>query len=91
MHAASAEVGDAQEVEAPRTRSIPIPARTLESDQPGLLGVHGQFRFFNSPGRLLRTARGYVLRVPANQLLADVWAFYAPDLAAATAEEAAAA
>ncbi len=40
-----------------------------------------QFRFFNSPGRLLRTARGYVLRVPANQLLADVWAFYAPDLA----------
>jgi hypothetical protein len=50
-----------------------------------------QFRFFNSPGRLLRTAHGYILRVPDNQLLADVWAFYAPDLAAATAEEAAAA
>lgn len=50
-----------------------------------------QFRSFNSPGRLLRTDRGYVLRVPANQLLGDVWAFYAPDLAAATAEEAAAA
>lgn len=40
-----------------------------------------QFRFFNSPGRLLRTARGYVLRVPASQLLADVWTYYAPDLA----------
>jgi len=46
-----------------------------------------QFRFFNSPGRLLRTARGYILRVPANQLLADVWAFYAPDLTASQAEE----
>lgn len=50
-----------------------------------------QFRFFNSPGRLLRTARGYLLRVPANQLLADVWAFYAPDLTASMDEEAAAA
>jgi len=46
-----------------------------------------QFRFFNSPGRLLCTARGYILRVPSNQLLADVWAFYAPDLTASQAEE----
>lgn len=50
-----------------------------------------QFRFFNSPGRLLRTARGYVLRVPDNQLLADIWAFYAPDLTASNAEGAVAA
>ena len=35
-----------------------------------------QFRFFNSPGRLLRVSTGYLLRVPANDLLAELWAFY---------------
>lgn len=47
-----------------------------------------QFRFFNAPGRLLRRAHGYLLRVPQNQLLADVWAFYAPELMACLTEEA---
>lgn len=45
-----------------------------------------QFRFFNSPGRLLRTARGYLLRVPANEFLERLWAFYAPDMAIPAAE-----
>ncbi|MCA9570406.1 MAG: transposase [Myxococcales bacterium] len=34
---------------------------------------------------------GYVLRVPANQLLADVWTFYAPDFTVRQAAEALAA
>lgn len=65
---------------------------TADQRQVRRLGLEWrQFRFFNSPGRLLRTARGYILRVPANQLLADVWAFYAPDLTVVATEEAAAA
>lgn len=48
-----------------------------------------QFRFFNSPGRLLTSANTLVLRVPANSFLRDLWRFYAPDLAAVGDGEAA--
>jgi len=39
-----------------------------------------QPRFYQTAGRLLREAGRWVLRVPANHLLADLWSFYAPDL-----------
>lgn len=38
-----------------------------------------QFRFYCSPGRLLRERSRWVLRVPTNPRLVAVWAFYAPD------------
>lgn len=41
-----------------------------------------QPRFYRTAGRLLREAGRWVLRVPANRLLADLWEFYAPDLVA---------
>lgn len=41
-----------------------------------------QPRFYRTAGRLLREAGRWVLRVPQNRLLADLWAFYAPDLVA---------
>ena len=37
-----------------------------------------QFRFYCSPGRLLRERGCWVLRVPTNPLLARIWAFYRP-------------
>jgi len=37
-----------------------------------------QFRFYCSPGRLLRERSRWVLRVPTNPKLVEVWAFYAP-------------
>jgi hypothetical protein len=39
-----------------------------------------QPRFYRTAGRLLRTADGLVLRVPANTLLERLWSFCAPDL-----------
>jgi hypothetical protein len=42
-----------------------------------------QPRFYRTAGRLLREAGRWILRVPHNQFLADLWAFYAPDLVAA--------
>ena len=39
-----------------------------------------QPRFYRTAGRLLREEGRWVLRVPDNHLLADLWAFYAPDL-----------
>lgn len=44
-----------------------------------------QPRFYRTAGRLLHEAGRWVLRVPANDLLADLWAFYAPDLVAGAA------
>lgn len=38
-----------------------------------------QPRFYQTAGRLLHEAGRWVLRVPANPRLADLWAFYAPD------------
>jgi len=37
-----------------------------------------QFRFYCSPGRLLREHCRWILRVPTNPMLAKVWAFYRP-------------
>lgn len=37
-----------------------------------------QFRFYNSPGRLLREHSRWVLRVPTNPKLAKIWEFYRP-------------
>jgi len=37
-----------------------------------------QFRFYCSPGRLLREHGRWILRVPTNPSLARVWAFYRP-------------
>jgi hypothetical protein len=39
-----------------------------------------QIRFYLSPGRFLREAERWVLRVPVNAKLAELWEFYAPDL-----------
>lgn len=50
-----------------------------------------QFRFYNSPGRLLEHSDGLHLRVPANSFLAELWAFYAPELLGTQATEVAAA
>jgi hypothetical protein len=44
-----------------------------------------QPRFYRTAGRLLREAGRWVLRVPANDFLADLWTFYAPDLVATIA------
>ena len=38
-----------------------------------------QFRFYCSPGRLLREHCRWVLRVPTNTRLAELWRFYLPD------------
>lgn len=56
--------------------------RAAETKQPTIkLGlVARQPRFFRQAGRLLREHNRWVLRVPKNQRLADLWAFYAPDL-----------
>ena len=39
-----------------------------------------QIRFYLSPARFLREAGQWVLRIPANAKLAELWTFYAPDL-----------
>lgn len=56
--------------------------RAAETKQPTVkLGlVARQPRFFRQAGRLLREHNRWVLRVPKNPRLADLWAFYAPDL-----------
>jgi Transposase DDE domain group 1 len=56
--------------------------RAVEAKQPSIkLGlVARQPRFFRQAGRLLREHNRWVLRVPKNRRLADLWAFYAPEL-----------
>lgn len=44
-----------------------------------------QFRFYCSPGRLLREHGRWVLRVPTNPMLARIWAFYRPLIGAPAA------
>jgi hypothetical protein len=46
-----------------------------------------QSRFYNSPGRLIREHSRWVLRVPVNAQLRNLWAFFAPSLLSMTDPE----